>query len=629
MSLLRILVLAGLVCSLVRAQSLSPRVFYSDLESGPNSGGENNKGVYVTIYGRNFGVARGSSKVTIGGGEADNYPIWSDSGITFQLGGSARTGPIVVSTSRGASNGIPFTVRPGKIHFVSVNGSDHHDGSFGSPWKTLTKAVTSIRSGDTIYAMDGVSQTAPQVFKAALYPTTGGSPEAYNALVAYPGANVTVGDPSSVEGIRLSLGLSVHGGPYWVFAGLTLRGNHNAVSMTNIHHVRIVGCDISCPNGDGATGCVSFTAGNGIAEHLWFLGNNVHDVSQNLPQGSSKLYHDVYFTTDSNHVVAAWNHIHDSKSCRAIQFHSSPVSNFAVSGVKDKTPLEISVTKPHGLAAGRMVQISKVDGSAAINGTFLVKKVTSPLSFTIAGLDGSDVVAAEPYQRGGVVSTSGFNQFDISIHDNLIHGNACDGINLATVDPSRGPVRIYNNVIYHVGAGPHPHDGVANYACIFVQGGVNRGPAPQGTVEVFNNTCYDAGSADPATAGLWAGPNANSPGFTVRLRNNIFYSINGEQYLGAGFVSHGQPAGLIGSGNLWYGHGSGPAAPTRLTGNVNADPLFLNPAGFDFHLQPRSPAIDAGSATPVEADYDGAPRPQGSAYDAGAFEFSNPSRSRP
>lgn len=99
--------------------ALTPNIFYSDLQSGPNSGGQNNQGLFVTISGAGFGSSQGSSRVTIGGGAASSYPIWSDSKIVFQLGPSAATGNTVVHVNNVRSNGLRFTVRSGNIYFVS------------------------------------------------------------------------------------------------------------------------------------------------------------------------------------------------------------------------------------------------------------------------------------------------------------------------------------------------------------------------------------------------------------------------------------------------------------------------------------------------------------------------------
>jgi hypothetical protein len=53
------------------------------------------------------------------------------------------------------------------------------------------------------------------------------------------------------------------------------------------------------------------------------------------------------------------------------------------------------------------------------------------------------------------------------------------------------------------------------------------------------------------------------------------------------------------------------------------NPMFVNPAAMDYHLQAGSPAIDAGYDLTglVTEDYDSNPRPQGAGYDIGAFEY--------
>ena len=89
--------------------------------------------------------------------------------------------------------------------------------------------------------------------------------------------------------------------------------------------------------------------------------------------------------------------------------------------------------------------------------------------------------------------------FDLHVHDNLIHGDNCNGINFATVDPSKGPVEAYNNVIYHVGL-MDPLQLGASFSCIYVAGITNNGVEGTGTVQVFNNTLSDCAANNSANA---------------------------------------------------------------------------------------------------------------------------------
>src|SRR5262245_60963512 len=185
----------------------SPRIVYSDLESGPNTGGEAGEGAIVTIYGSGFGATRGTSTVTVGGGQVANYRTWSDSKIAFRLGSAAVTGQIVVNVSGAASNGVPFTVRTGRIYFVSTTGNDSRNGTSGHAWRTLARAKTSMKAGDIVYVMNGVTETS---FSANLVGASGKP----MAIVAYPGATVTIGSATG-SGVTVPTG----GYNYWVLAG--------------------------------------------------------------------------------------------------------------------------------------------------------------------------------------------------------------------------------------------------------------------------------------------------------------------------------------------------------------------------------------------------------------------------
>jgi hypothetical protein len=73
---------------------------------------------------------------------------------------------------------------------------------------------------------------------------------------------------------------------------------------------------------------------------------------------------------------------------------------------------------------------------------------------------------------------------------------------------------------------------------------------------------------------------------------------------------------------LWYGNGQnigGPGVITETHGIV-APPDFIDPARWNYHIGPRSWAIDRGTPTGIFTDIDGDERPQGDGYDIGADE---------
>ena len=540
------------VCSTaILAQSSTPRLFYSDLESGPNTGGQNNNGSFVTLWGKGFGASQGTSSVTVGGGAVAAYQLWSDGKIIVQLGAGAVTGNIVVKVGSAASNGVPFTVRAGNIYFVSTSGNDANAGTFAAPWRTIPKAKNTIAAGDIAYIENGVSQTTEENFTAYLSMDNNGSSNsgtasAPKALIAYPNASVMVGVAGGLHyGIRTpNIGVNID---YWVISQLHIIAGTQAMDIGGAGW-KIVGNEMQCPNADDQVGCFEMSGGNQVK----FWGNEVHNAGINPT--SSKYYHAVYFSTDSNHIDVGWNHIHDNYTCRALQFHSSPLC--------------------------------------------------SPSC--------------------GSGDTTGFDQYDLHVHDNLIHGDNCNGINFATVDPSKGTVEAYNNVIYHVGL-MDPLQLGASFSCIYVAGITNNGTAGTGTVQVFNNTLSDCAANNSSNAigsrgafGVGGGPST----LLMNLRNNVVQQNAGEIYI------DGSLSQIKGDHNLWFGVGNGPA---QTTNNLNVDPQFVNRSGGDLHLNSTSPAKDAG-LTVAQAnafvpnssqvrDKDGTPRPQGTAFDLGAYEL--------
>jgi hypothetical protein len=144
--------------------------------------------------------------------------------------------------------------------------------------------------------------------------------------------------------------------------------------------------------------------------------------------------------------------------------------------------------------------------------------------------------------------------------------------------------------------------------------------------QVYNNTILMA--AD----GRWAINIPNASGTDNSLANNILY--NAHPWRGSISLASPSLSGFSSDYNVVMERFSADDGDTRLDlaewqalgydlHSLVATPeqLFVNPTGADYHLKPGSPAIDAGVLlNEVTQDLEGQPRPQGSAYDIGAYE---------
>ncbi|HEY1214071.1 MAG TPA: putative Ig domain-containing protein [Bryobacteraceae bacterium] len=505
-----------------------PHINYTDLNVGSGTGGDNGNGVYVRIFGSNFGSTQGSSTVTLGGQLVTNCSLcsWSDTTIIAQLGGAATTGNIVVTVNGAASNGVPFTVTPTDIVFVSPNGADTNTGSFTSPFKSWRAAFNSVTSSDSmtpvrntvIYLLPGtdVSFDDGRGYKSAISTDIGGSsPTNQLSIVGYPGGTVNVGSSSITYG--------VHGwGKYVTIANLNIVGQSSAIDA-EAGNARIINNSLSCPappSGLGGTACLLGETTD--PSETWAVhGNNVHDTGGNV----DKTYHAVYFSSNVNHADVGWNNVGQNFKgyCRGIMFHA----------------------------------------------------------------------------------TLGSNQYDLHIHDNVVTNSYCDGIALASVNPSQGTVEIYNNVVAHVALASNPY-GVANEAGI----AINTDPASgtsSGNVEVYNNTVVDAGAYSTGNQNGCFG--VVSSGAGLHMTNNICSQPSGSQpYVESGSTN------VSGSHNLWYGAG---AAPSWDSSPISSNPLFVSTSNFA--LQSQSPAKSTGTtSTTSTIDIVGASR--GSTPSMGAYQ---------
>ncbi|MFI5110085.1 MAG: choice-of-anchor Q domain-containing protein [Terriglobales bacterium] len=196
---------------------------------------------------------------------------------------------------------------------------------------------------------------------------------------------------------------------------------------------------------------------------------------------------------------------------------------------------------------------------------------------------------------------------NLTITNSVAYGNQDAGFDIKAVNFSCTNCKSYNNVKYGfrmwTGGGPFTLVNALAYGNgwfpLMLQ---NLGPST-----TLYNCTFVGGSGD-------MGYMIDQPASNLILRNTIF----------AGFtkgMSNGNLTAVNDDYDLYFPAG-GTLGFTMGPHSFNADPMFVNPGGGDYHLQASSLAIDAGTTlTQVTTDLDGNPRPQGVAYDIGAYEF--------
>jgi hypothetical protein len=219
------------------------------------------------------------------------------------------------------------------------------------------------------------------------------------------------------------------------------------------------------------------------------------------------------------------------------------------------------------------------------------------------------VQQGESTQNGAIDIANGDQPFIVDVIDNHVSGSGFnEGIGIFQFAPGGSTTaRVINNVI----TGQIDVSGLPGGIALNVSQGA-------GSFTVVNNT--SAGNENGLQVSGRADLGATITGV---IANNIFAN-NTEDGMD---LESDFAATLPNRYNLVFGNG-GSKKFIPGPGTITSNPLFVS--ATDFHLQPGSPAINAGSNAdlPVDitTDADGEPRVAGGMVDIGAFEARPPAR---
>ncbi len=577
-------------------------LYFSDLTDGPVSGweGSSTKGAAVSIWGRNFGAERGASFVTVGGVDLtsdSDYAEWGATDnptvplgmqrITFWLnsdmltGGSYPNTTITVTTPSGTSSSISFHTRTlgnNHIYFVdNANGSASGDGlSLATAKRYLYWFRENAVAGDILYV------------KGSGIKYTDHDNDSENYMFAYGGL--------------------------FTFSKL--------YSGKNFHNGRA-----------GQSITVSAYPGDDV--QLEAIGDDTTYPSQVVKW----IYTSLEYWTFSKFTINAHYPINDIDDVSPP--YSSSSSNLRFINLDITTPYYDNTRNSGHVSSGQGMVISGGKGSDHL---YVLGCYLHDISMDYRGQPPFDPDGYRSY----FMYFNGYGVFDelelgwnemawvnsrgvqffghhgddrmnhVRVHDNWIHDTGRQNLVFGGEGGANDysfiqDAYIYNNILSNGGE-----------ADVVLQMGGSYGNGKYGgNYYVYNNVLDASNNVDYPS--IHIGKELDS----LTMKNNIilgttntwdYYTYFPDTY--EEFISDLTPDA---SNNLYYGAGASKKPDWDSSALDDVTPQFINetPGSFlEWQLEQTSPAVDAGaSLSTVATDFLGVPRPQGSAYDIGAYEY--------
>jgi hypothetical protein len=482
--------------------------------------------------------------------------------------------------------------QPNTSFYVATAGNDSNPGTQAAPWRTVQHAADTARAGSTVNVRGGIYEELVSIN------ASGNASDGFITLRSYPGETAVLDATHFTPSGRQAV-LTIHNQSYIRIEGFEIRNFRTAV-----HRLSPLGISVM-----------------GSGSHIELLKNNVHHIEQTFDGRDAPGHGDngfgiAVYGTDAKvpitDLLIDGNEVHHLKtgSSESLVVNGN-VTNFRITHnvVHDNNNIGIDIIGFERTAPDPAVDQAR-DGVVSGN---LVYNITSRGNPAYQNEENSDGI----YVDGGT---------RILIEQNTIH-DVDFGIELASEHKDRATsyITARNNLIYHCHTAGVSIGGYAP----------ERGHTDHSSV--VNNTLYDNDTSGTGSGEFQMQWNMANNIFA----NNIVYAgVRCLTSLNKSKFDRNQPSIII-DHNLYY-CASGAQASTRIgasatmtgfdkyvesTGNDRhshfLDPRFVDATAHNFHLQPDSPALHAGTTEEVpvgELDLDGAPRVRSGKVDIGCYQ---------
>jgi parallel beta-helix repeat protein len=482
----------------------------------------------------------------------------------------------------------PVATMSGSVYFVATSGNDSNPGTESQPWRTIQYAVGRIDSGDTIYLRGGT-------YAESIVISSSGAAGAPKTLSNYPGETVTI-NGSGHMALRTNGAVG-----YWTIQGITFRS-------TDRYAIRLGWWEEAATNN-------FVVKDNRILGTLFTIGSyHVFENNEVDGTGYSAAYGDAGLAEAdiSHHNVFRNNTVHD--------FAHADARGIWTQGKTHDTIIEGNNIY-NIVPTGGLGQCIDLDGAGSVEWRITVKNNTA--------------------NNCGYVGIQLENSFDCVVENNIISNSGSAGIMVINYDTRVGcKVGGENNQYGDTNADNSckgdPTNNVIRQNLIYDDAGwawgyggiINQGA---GSLKILGNTIHAAWGS--SNGGINFQDSAARTSGAI-IKSNIIYQGSGVAICALDYASLVEDSNNLvykSDGAKAYGLGSGCTPSYSLLqyqsmtgkgqGSVQANPLFVSAAQGNFHLQAGSPAIDAGAYVGLNADLEGNPRPLGSGYDIGVFEY--------